>query len=90
MLGPILPQVYAEDVLPLAPGDGLLAFTDGVSEAGNPQFGTALLDAFLTADPAGPGLVSRLFVRLQQHAATGWPTDDTTAFWLERQTGAGA
>jgi serine phosphatase RsbU (regulator of sigma subunit) len=90
MLGPILPQIYAEDMLSLAPGEGVLAFTDGVSEAGNPQFGNALLDAFLTTDALGPGLVARLFVALRQHMQSGWPADDTTAFWLERQVGAEA
>jgi hypothetical protein len=84
MLGPVTPQAYTEDVLYLAPGHGLLAFTDGVSEAGNPHFGTALLDAFLVADPLGPGLVGRLFAALHQHVQAGWPADDTTAYWLER------
>jgi hypothetical protein len=86
MLGPVTPQTYNEDLLYLAPGQGLLAFTDGVSEAGNPHFGTTLLDTFLVADPLGPGLVGRLFAALQQHVQAAWPADDTTAYWLERPT----
>jgi hypothetical protein len=76
--------VYAEDVLHLQPGEGLLACTDGVTEAGAPEFGQALLDAFLLADPTGPGLVGRLFDALRSHVSAGWPADDSTAFWLER------
>jgi hypothetical protein len=59
-----------------------------VSEAGTPQFGGALLGAFLLADPLGPGLVDRLFAALHQHVGPRWPADDTTAFWLERPGGA--
>ena len=84
MLGPVTPQAWTEDMLTLALGEGLLAYTDGVSEAGTPQFGLALLDAFLVADTLGPGLVGRLIGALQQHAPIDWPGDDTTAFWLER------
>jgi hypothetical protein len=86
MLGPVTPQTWTEDALALAAGEGLLAFTDGVSEAGNPQFGQAHLDAFLTGDPLGPGLVSRLFAAVATHVGPGWPADDATAFWLQTKT----
>jgi hypothetical protein len=89
LLGPVDGSVYAEDVLSLPPGDGLLACTDGVSEAGTPQFGAALLGAFLLADPLGPGLVDRLFTALHQPVGPQWPEDDTTTFWLERPGVAG-
>ena len=84
MLGPVMPQSWTEDVRAIGPGEGLLAFSDGVAEAGKPQFGLTRLDAFLTADPLGWGVISRLFTVLQAHVGTGWPADDTTAFWLER------
>ena len=84
MLGPVSPQTWTEASLALAGGEGLLGFTDGVSEAGNPQFGHTRLDAFLAADPLGLGLVGRLFAALQLHVGPGWPADDATAFWLER------
>ena len=70
MLGPVSPQTWTEGSLALAGGEGLLGFTDGVSEAGNPQFGQTHLDAFLAADPLGPGLIDRLFAALR---VPRWP-----------------
>jgi serine phosphatase RsbU (regulator of sigma subunit) len=84
VLGPMFGSAYSEGALSLQPGDGLLACTDGVSEAGIPHFGNALLAAFLLADPSGVGLVDRLFAALQKHVGLQWPDDDTMAFWLER------
>lgn len=80
---------FADVTLVVPPGEGLLACTDGVPDTGTPSFGT-VLNAFVGADPGGPGLLDRLFVALQTHAGHPWPADDTTAFWLERATQTGS
>ena len=77
---------YDEGSLTIQPGEGLLGCTDGVTEAGDPQYNT-LLGGFLNGDPGGAGLPGRLFDALQNHAGAGWPADDTTALWLERRGG---
>jgi serine phosphatase RsbU (regulator of sigma subunit) len=68
----------------------LLAFTDGVTEAGRShgQLFQGQLHSFLDALPAGLSagqVVVRLLQALQIHAGAVWPEDDTTLLCLHRR-----
>ncbi|MGE5276705.1 MAG: PP2C family protein-serine/threonine phosphatase [Acidobacteriota bacterium] len=73
----------------LSPGDLLLAFTDGVSEARNPAgelYGEARLLALLEGPPAAaPALLSRIEGSLRAHTAGGEPSDDVTMLAVRRR-----
>jgi serine phosphatase RsbU (regulator of sigma subunit) len=80
---------YQEVTTPLAAGDCLLAFTDGVTEAGArssvPQFQQSGLATFLTGVPATATpaeIVQGLLAALNAHVGATWPDDDTTVFCL--------
>jgi serine phosphatase RsbU (regulator of sigma subunit) len=82
---------YQEAVSPLAVGDAMLAFTDGVTEGGAksgvPQFQYGGLQALLHGLPAtamAAEVVSASVRALRLHVGAGWPDDDTTAFCLRR------
>ncbi len=71
----------------LAPGEGLLVFTDGVTEARNPAdefFEDERLEAYLRAHAAEPveQLVSGLHKHMEQFAAGAPQADDITALAL--------
>jgi serine phosphatase RsbU (regulator of sigma subunit) len=80
-------EEYPEGTAALQVGQQLLAFTDGVAEAGR-SHGSLFqgqLQAFLDALPAGlPAgqVVVRLLLSLQIHAGTVWPEDDITVVCL--------
>jgi serine phosphatase RsbU (regulator of sigma subunit) len=93
--GPVLgafhqPAGYPEGLAALQVGQQLLAFTDGVTEAGRSrgarfQFGAPAV--FLAGLPAGLSageLVVWLLQALQVHAGPPWPEDDTTLCCLRR------
>jgi sigma-B regulation protein RsbU (phosphoserine phosphatase) len=75
---------FATGGFDLAPGEGLVLFTDGVTEAMNPAGDlftqAAVLDAL--AEGGGPSdaatIVSRLLDRVHAHAAGAEPHDDVT------------
>lgn len=73
----------------LSPGDLLLAFTDGVSEARNPAgelYGEGRLLALLEGPPAAaPALLSRIEESLRAHTAGGEPSDDVTMLAVRRR-----
>lgn len=80
---------YHEETTPLAAGDRLLAFTDGVTEGGAklgvPQFQVGGLEAFLASAPATPTETVRgLMAALSTHVGPNWPDDDTTVFCLQQ------
>jgi serine phosphatase RsbU (regulator of sigma subunit) len=81
---------YDEVALQLPPESHLLAFTDGVTEAGRGRsdlFAMGHLPAFLAGLPAGLPvglLVVRLLQALQIHSGQGWPEDDTAVLCLRR------
>ena len=85
------PGGYREAATPLTVGQQLLAFTDGVSEAGASranQFQSGQLQWLLSNLPAGllaDQVVAQLLQLLQGHVPTGWPEDDTTILGLERR-----
>lgn len=83
---------YDEATTPLASGDSLLAFTDGITEAGAhtpgvAQFQHGGLAAFLTDLPEEEPVevVGGLMTALSDHVGATWPDDDTTAFCLRRR-----
>jgi sigma-B regulation protein RsbU (phosphoserine phosphatase) len=83
-------EVYPEGARALGADQQLLAFTDGVTEAGQArgqQF-QGQLHAFLDALPAGlpvGQVVVRLLQALQIHAGAAWPEDDTTVVGVHRR-----
>jgi len=70
--------------------DYLLAFTDGITEAGasqGHQFQHGGLGQWLANLPTGlsaQDLVARLLAAVQAHVGTAWPEDDTTVICLSR------
>ncbi len=81
---------YQETTTTLTSGQQVLAFTDGVTEAGatqGKQFQHGPLQGFLANLPAGLSpdrVVARLVQALQGHVPVGWPEDDTTILCLQR------
>lgn len=74
----------------LLPGHFLLAFSDGVAEAGrgkSSQFQHGPLQAFLSGLPTGATaaqLVTALFGTLRSYVGPDWPEDDATVVCLLR------
>ncbi len=83
------PRPWPSGEIAVAPGDALLAFTDGLveglDEAGRP-FGYEALTAWLAAHPPG-GAASRWLLRLMEHYRRERPNaeDDITLFGLVRR-----
>lgn len=80
MLGALEPDLFdpAEHRLPLTPGDQILAYTDGASEArgaGGAEFGSAGIRALVEASPAPAGFAPRILRAVESHRAGG-PQDD--------------
>jgi serine phosphatase RsbU (regulator of sigma subunit) len=91
---PIPAALYQSTDAALPDQGSLLAFTDGVTEAGanvrpvaRPQFQNAELPNLLAGLPlsATPSeVVGALMTALQNHVGPNWPDDDTTAVCLRR------
>jgi serine phosphatase RsbU (regulator of sigma subunit) len=83
-------EVYQEGQRALGADQQLLAFTDGVTEAGQSlgrQF-QGRIQGFLDALPAGlpvGQVVLRLLQALQVHAGAAWPEDDTSVVGVHRR-----
>lgn len=89
LLGVPMVGAFVPATTQLEPEQMLLAFTDGVIEAGAPsaQFGYERLITFLRQLPpgmSGAEVLRALFGALQQHEGANWPRDDTTALCLTR------
>jgi serine phosphatase RsbU (regulator of sigma subunit) len=89
LLGLCLPGAAWQNAsIPLLAGHYLLAFTDGVTEAGQGksfQFQQGALQAYLAGLPAGTTpeqAIEGLLQELRLHVGTTWPEDDTTALCL--------
>ena len=81
---------FATATVTLAPGDILVLYTDGVTEAMNPQqeqFGTERLAEFVRHESSLPAqdLLRELRRRLQEFTHDQPPMDDTTAIVLKVQ-----
>jgi sigma-B regulation protein RsbU (phosphoserine phosphatase) len=93
--GPLLgipdPSGFTQIARPLQPGEAVLAFSDGITEATDPVNGCQLqhgpLAAFLSAlPPALPAaeMVSRLLQAVADHSGSSGFQDDTTVLCLCR------
>jgi sigma-B regulation protein RsbU (phosphoserine phosphatase) len=85
-----LPEMEFESrVTTLAPGDVLLAFTDGASEARSPSgklYGEDSLVGLLEASPAAAGaLLERVVAAVRTHEAGAEPMDDLTLIAVRRE-----
>ena len=75
----------------LEPGDVVILYTDGVTDAFNPQnerFGDAGLHSMLTKAPAGPAAAGEMLVQqVRAHAAGRSQFDDITMVAFGRREG---
>jgi sigma-B regulation protein RsbU (phosphoserine phosphatase) len=75
-------SVYEEKVLSLSPGDAILLYSDGITEARNPQrdeFGVEPLDAILAqGDTTAKKLVAEILSDLDAFTHSQLPVDDQT------------
>jgi sigma-B regulation protein RsbU (phosphoserine phosphatase) len=87
-LGVAQDALYGHLVIPIAPGDRLFVYTDGITEATSPEgdlFGYARLKDILDANTKSPlsGLKSAVLTALRQHTKKGLTHDDITLIALE-------
>jgi sigma-B regulation protein RsbU (phosphoserine phosphatase) len=80
--------LYGQFAIPLAPGDRLFVYTDGITEAPSVEddfFGYARLKDVLDANTKTPlsELKSAVLRALHQHAKKGLTHDDVTMIALE-------
>jgi serine phosphatase RsbU (regulator of sigma subunit) len=79
---------YEEKVRIVAPGDGVLLYSDGLVEAHNPRremFGTPRMEGFVGAHPGGAKLINALLAELEQFTGEEWEQeDDITLLTLQR------
>jgi sigma-B regulation protein RsbU (phosphoserine phosphatase) len=73
----------------LAPGDRLVLYTDGVTEAEDPrdrEYGEARLEAWLQAnrDETGRRLIDGVIAEVLEHCGAARPRDDMTLMYLSR------
>jgi serine phosphatase RsbU (regulator of sigma subunit) len=84
------PASYQSASRTLASGECVLAFSDGVSEAGamqGNQFQHGFLQHFLASLSSGLSseqIIDGLMHTLRAHVPTGWPQDDTIAVCVRR------
>lgn len=91
VLGFLPDQTYQETVCNLAPGDTLLIYSDGLTEAMNAhreQFGEARLETLLQTHGDAPAatLLDHLLAAVQHHAGSAPQTDDITLLLVKRLT----
>jgi predicted ester cyclase len=79
---------YEENERTLAPGDGMLLYSDGLIEAHDPRremFGTPRMERFVGAHPGGAALIDSLLAELEQFTGDEWEQeDDITLLTLQR------
>jgi len=80
--------LYGQLSIPLAPGDRLFVYTDGITEAPSPEgdvFGYARLKNVLDANRKAPlsELKSAVLRAVRQHTKKGLSHDDATLIALE-------
>ena len=92
-LGLLPGMTYEEHEAVMSPGDALLLYSDGVTEAHGPEremFGTPRLIEHV-ADPASGDLIDGLLTQLQRFTGTDWEQeDDITLVTLRRTMATGA
>lgn len=87
-LGVVQDALYGHLAIPMAPGDRLFVYTDGITEAASPEgdfFGYARLKDVLDANTKAPvsELKSAVLRALHQHTKKGLTHDDVTLIALE-------
>jgi serine phosphatase RsbU (regulator of sigma subunit)/predicted ester cyclase len=79
---------YEENERTLAPGDGVLLYSDGLVETHNPRremFGTPRMEEFVGAHPGGATLIDSLLAELERFTGEQWEQeDDITLLTLQR------
>jgi serine phosphatase RsbU (regulator of sigma subunit) len=79
---------YEEKERTLAPGDGVLLYSDGLIEAHGPRremFGTLRMEGVVGEHPGGATLIDSLLVELEQFTGEEWEQeDDITLLTLQR------
>jgi len=73
---------YEEKETTLAPGDGVLLYSDGLIEAHDPRremFGTARMEEFVRAHQGGATLIDSLLAELEQFTGEEWEQEDDIA-----------
>lgn len=83
---------YEEREATLSPGDALLLYSDGITEAHDPEremFGTPRLVDHV-ADPASGDLIDGLLTRLQRFTGDDWEQEDDITLVTLRRTGVSA
>jgi phosphoserine phosphatase RsbU/P len=93
-LGVTTEAEFEEMTLELEPGDRLLLYTDGVTEAEDPadrEYGDVRLGAWLQANREQPGrvLIEGVIAEVLEHCGHARPRDDMTLMCVER-TGSAA
>jgi len=83
---------FAEMTLELEPGDRLVLYTDGITEAedaSDREYGDARLGAWLQASREQPGraLIDGVIAEVLEHCGNARPRDDMTLMCLERVGG---
>lgn len=88
-LGVIPDQVFAETIVPLNPGDTVMAFTDGITEAMNADndlYGTKLLSQYLATGPENvEDLVKGVIQDVEAFTKGHAQSDDMCLVCLQRQ-----
>jgi serine phosphatase RsbU (regulator of sigma subunit)/predicted ester cyclase len=73
---------YDDKQTALAPGDGVLLYSDGLIEAHDPRremFGTLRMEEFVRAHPGGVTLIDSLLAELEQFTGKAWEQEDDIA-----------
>jgi sigma-B regulation protein RsbU (phosphoserine phosphatase) len=86
VLGPDMDAVYERGYVSLGPGDLIVLYTDGITEAADPahggdeQFGVARLQSLIADNRSLParGLVDLVFQRVEAFSGRSRPRDDQT------------
>ena len=89
-LGLMTGMDYEEKEATLAPGESILLYSDGITEAHNPtreMFGGPRLAAIVAEQPADTRLIDRLLGELDAFTGPGWEQEDDITVVALRRTG---
>ena len=90
-LGLMTEMSYEVKEAVITPGESILLYSDGLTEAHNPSremFGGPRLGALVGEEPAGTKLIDRLLSELESFTGAGWEQeDDITMVALRRSAG---
>ena len=91
-IGIVPDRHYTTHAVDLSPDMQIVAITDGVTEARNPQgemFGAGRLQTLLDRNRLSPGLLcEKIYLQLDSFGANAEPADDTTLITFGAATGA--